>query len=79
MLPARLVKHACSPRLVQEATGTSRAKMREIYKQHGDLGDVAQVGVGTHARPCVSLLSLSMRRLNIQLASPLLSLSGEIS
>ena len=29
---------------LMEATGASRGRLRELYQQHGDLGDVAQAG-----------------------------------
>lgn len=33
-----------------EATGIARAKLRDMYNQLGDIGDVAQVRVGTLLR-----------------------------
>lgn len=35
---------------IVEATGAQRSRLREMYKDHGDLGDVAQACRHTQAR-----------------------------
>ena len=36
---------------IVEATGAQRSRLREMYKDHGDLGDVAQACRHTQVRP----------------------------